>query len=746
MVMRIGGLATGLDTDSVIKQMLMKDQEKVDKVKGEKQVLQWKQEIYRDVIGNINKFKSKYFDVLNKGSFALSPDFFSSLTSKVVGDSYGLVNIKPTNTAKPGRYEVTVNQNATGAKAESTLTTLTGGKVSNTTKLSEIGDVGDGKLNIKYGNNAEVTINVDANTTVGDLVKKINSDPALKGKVSANFSEISGKIAIETVDTGVNQKLSISGGAIGALKMTGGANGTINSTAKDVLTHSLSSGVLKINGNLATGANTLADLGITGPIKVQLADGSLKEIPNTTTLSGMADLTKPGGPLENTGITASYNETTGKLSFINTEGKPSFKVVGSNDDLKKLGLVSGAETEVTSTGTKTSTRYDLGITPSNNITQVSINGKAVTLPAFDGVDINVYAASLNEAAGALNGTGVTAEVVDGKMVLTSKTAFSMSGTSADLANIGYSNLVGITGGKNAEVSITLPDGTKSTIVNEKNIFTIDGLTFDIKGMDPSKKIVFNIESDVDKAMDNIKGFVKDYNDMIDSIASKIYQKKQYTYKPLTEEQKKDMSEEEIKKWEEKCKEGIIKSDPSLEKMLSEMRQAFFAPVSGVNISLKDIGLSTSSDYTQRGKIEIDEGKLRQALMEKPDDVAALFTKDNAATPYDKDKGYAGNANRRDNVGIFQRLNDIVEDSIRVTRNTNGKKGSLIEIAGIKGDSSDFKNSIADRVKSKDDMLRELVRKMGDKEKRLYAKFSRLETMMNNYNSQTSWLQQQIGGM
>ncbi|MEF9951644.1 MAG: flagellar filament capping protein FliD [Clostridium sp.] len=744
MVMRIGGLATGLDTDSVIKQMLAKDKEKVDKVKGEKQVLQWKQEIYRDIIGGVNKFKSKYFDVLNKGSYALSSDFFSSLSTKFVGDNYGLFNVKPGNSAKPGRYEVTVNQNATGAKAEGSIsTTLSGGKVSSTTKLSEIKDIGDGKLNIKYGNNAEVTITVDANTTVGDLVKKINSDPALKGKVNASFSEISGKFSIETVETGKGQKLTVSGGLVGTLNMGSATNGVITSTAKDILTYSSTTGELKVNGTKATGTNTLADVGIKAPIKVTLADGTVKEIPPATKLSEV------NGLLTGTGITASFDDATGKLSFKNAEGSPSFKVSGENADLKTLGLVSGAQTEVNSVGTKTSVRYDVGITPNTNPTEVTINGKVVNLPGYAGGDATAlqnYATSLNAVDGPLKDTGVTAEVVNGKLVLTSKADFSMSGTTANLGNLGYSNLGAVSEGKNALVDITLPDGSKHTLENTKNVFTIDGLTFDIKGMDPAKKVVFNIESDIDKAIDNIKGFVKDYNDMIDGIASKIYQKKQYKYAPLTEEQKKNMSEDEIKKWEEKCKEGIIKSDPSLEKMLSEMRQAFFAPVNGVNISLGDIGLSTSSDYTKRGKIEVDEAKLRKALMERPDDVASLFSKDNPSTPYDKDKGYAGNTERKNNVGIFQRINDVVEDAIRVTRNTNGKKGSLIEIAGLKGDSSDLNNTLTNKVKSKDETLKELARKMSDKEKMLYAKFSRLETMMNKYNSQTSWLQQQMGGM
>ncbi|MEG0642050.1 MAG: flagellar filament capping protein FliD [Clostridium sp.] len=527
MVMRIGGLASGIDTDSTVKQMLMKEQERVDKVKGEKQILQWKQETYRDLIGGVNSIKSKYFDILNKGTYALSNDFFSSLSASIVGTDKGLVNIKTNNDAKPGRYAVTITQKATGAKAEGEIKTdKNNNKVTLTTKVSDIGAIGDGNLKVKIGSGADVAIPVTGTTTINGLVTSINSNPDLKGKVIASFSEISGKFSIETVATGKNETLTISGGIATALK------------------------ILPIN--------------------------------------------------------------------------------------------SGE-------------------------------------------------------------------------------------------------------GKDAEIQVTLPDGSTGKVTSSKNNFTKDGINFDIKGSDPTENIFFNIGSDVNKTVDNIKGLVKAYNELIDSVTSKIYEKKQYKLAPLTEEQKKDMSETDIKNWEERCKEGIIKSDPALEKMLSDMRGAFFKSVEGVNISLKDIGIDTT-DYRQRGKLEINEEKLRQALAEKPGDVAALFSKDNTSKPYDKDKGYSGNEDRNKSIGIFTRISDVIEDAIRTGANKNGIKGSLIEKAGIKGGISDSKNSITKSIQEKDKIISDLLTKMKDKEARLYAKFSRLETMMNKFNSQSSWLTQQLGGM
>ena len=76
--LRITGLATGIDTDTLVKQLMQVEQIKIDKVLQEKQLIQWQQELYRDIIGEINSFKSTYFDVLKTDSYMLSTNTYSS--------------------------------------------------------------------------------------------------------------------------------------------------------------------------------------------------------------------------------------------------------------------------------------------------------------------------------------------------------------------------------------------------------------------------------------------------------------------------------------------------------------------------------------------------------------------------------------------------------------------------------------------------------------------------------------------
>ena len=81
------GLSTGIDPESVIEGMLAKTQTKIDKQLGLKQQTLWKQEIYRDVISNIQNLQRKYFDNLNPKTNLLSKSFFSSQTVTSSSDS-----------------------------------------------------------------------------------------------------------------------------------------------------------------------------------------------------------------------------------------------------------------------------------------------------------------------------------------------------------------------------------------------------------------------------------------------------------------------------------------------------------------------------------------------------------------------------------------------------------------------------------------------------------------------------------
>jgi flagellar hook-associated protein 2 len=331
-------------------------------------------------------------------------------------------------------------------------------------------------------------------------------------------------------------------------------------------------------------------------------------------------------------------------------------------------------------------------------------------------------------------------------------ALGLSGFT-ESSGITTSAVVG-TGAQNAKVSITPPGASSATTVEKtNNVFTIDSITYNILGLPSGESTVsadITVAANPQETFDKIKGFIDKYNEMIDKINTELTEKKQYSYKPLTDEEREAMTEDEVKLWEDKAKQGLLRNDSNLQGMLTAMRKAFYDSVKDSGVTLSDIGLSTSPDYTTRGKIIINETKLKNAIRNNGEQVKKLFINE-SSTSYNVDHKDPDAANgkyysaRYEENGIFQRMNDILKDYTRTNRDSNNKKGILLEIAGIKGDASEYENSITKQLRDDYDKRIDALQDILDaKENRYYLQFSKLETAMQQLNSQSSWLAQQFG--
>lgn len=130
----MSGLASGMDTDSMVEKMLSGTQSKIDKQEGLKQQLTWKQEMYRDVITEINSFHNKYFDTSfdseMKGNLA-NESFFNSMISKVTGSGSDYLNIiSSSSDASVGNMNVIVKELASAAKLNSSGKPLSKNEIS----------------------------------------------------------------------------------------------------------------------------------------------------------------------------------------------------------------------------------------------------------------------------------------------------------------------------------------------------------------------------------------------------------------------------------------------------------------------------------------------------------------------------------------------------------------------------------------------------------------------------------------
>ena len=88
-------------------------------------------------------------------------------------------------------------------------------------------------------------------------------------------------------------------------------------------------------------------------------------------------------------------------------------------------------------------------------------------------------------------------------------------------------------GESAVVEFSDIEGNKNTFEFSSNNFTLSGINFDIKSM-PTEPIKVSVVSDTDKTVELVKGFVEDFNKIMDDLNTKTKERKNSKYKPLTE--------------------------------------------------------------------------------------------------------------------------------------------------------------------------------------------------------------------
>lgn len=277
-------------------------------------------------------------------------------------------------------------------------------------------------------------------------------------------------------------------------------------------------------------------------------------------------------------------------------------------------------------------------------------------------------------------------------------------------------------GQDAIVKVYDSSGNPVTYNMPSNSFSLLGLSFNLKA--PAAGITISVTKDIDTVVNNIKNFVNAYNDVLDKINAKLSEKRYYDYPPLTDDQKKAMSADDIKLWEEKARSGLLKNDFVLDDIAANMRSTMASIVSGLTTkynNLSAIGITTSSDYmSEGGKLYIDETKLRQAIETDMSGVMDLFTKTADAT---------------DQKGLAQRLYDVVNNAIQTISSRAGSD-AVSNLAD--------QSYIGQRLKEIDANISDWEDRLNQLEDRYYSQFTAMEQAINQMNAQSLWLSQQLG--
>ncbi|WP_060668028.1 flagellar hook-associated protein 2 [Oceanobacillus caeni] len=250
------------------------------------------------------------------------------------------------------------------------------------------------------------------------------------------------------------------------------------------------------------------------------------------------------------------------------------------------------------------------------------------------------------------------------------------------------------------------------VTTKENKYTLNGINFEFKDINEGSPATITLTNDINATMDNIKEFVEKYNELIDVMNKTQREEKYRDFPPLTEEQKKELEEREIELWEEKAKSGILRGDSIITSALTNLRQNWYQSVDtgGEYNVISQIGITTTKDYLDGGKIEINEEKLKEALQKDPDSVYKLF---------------AGSGDKK---GIMDHLDDSLETM----------KTKINERAGRSSDTlSNY--TLGKRIKDIDSRMNDFQNRLQQIETRYWRQFTAMEKAISTMNNQSAML-------
>lgn len=786
-----GGLASGIDRDALIEQMTARTTSKITSKKQAMTKLEWKRDAYRSISNKIIDLQDNYLSYSATKSLKNS-DFFAKNQVSVQGDPDYTKYISATGNADTAsRVSVLgVNKLATsatlisGEKKTDSAITLGGISASDfSNKEIKTSNLSGTKLTFgtysitdkqftteatftfptsyekKVDGGKTETVTIDYTASSKDIVNQLNEALDSQGflgkdgKSGIKFTLNGDQIQISQTDSITDKgKSCVIRETSSALKSLGFNSGKMN---QDDIDNGISLDEFNASSNkssfeaAAITKQPLSDYLKGKSISVSYG-GQTKNIELIGDKEEIKDFKAFKDSLQNkldkafgSGKVTVGEGQNGSLTFTAKDNKQTLQISADSKELQNaLGITSTQSNKISTGSSLWENRVKLGLGKydtkeklNDALKNFTVNGAKIdNITADTTVDGLLTAINNNKDA------GVTATYLgsENKFVLSSNekgegrkiTLGADPKDTTDAANLIFGGVS--QDGTDGEMSI-LYNGVQTTITSSSNTFSIDGLdiratnTFNTGSATAEGGVSFTASADTEKVTETVKKFIEAYNAMIDEVRTQATTKPDSNYKPLTDDQKNEMNENSIKNWEDKAKEGILYNSSAL-KDLDNATQGIFSSMMMNGVSYDDlekIGISFSDDYTAGGKIVFDEEKFKTAMDSDPEKVSDLFT------------GTHGIVNTIDST--------LSTYATRYASKNGNSYGVLIEEAGSEKLSLTLtNNSIYKELKDMQETITNLQSQLSTEQDRYISQFTQMERLINQMNSQSSYLSQ-LGG-
>lgn len=628
MAIRLSGMVSGMDTESLVSALVSSYKLKKDNLVKAQTKLSWKQEKWKTMNTSIYGF---YSGKLSSARFSTS---YNLKTSTVSNDKYAKVSAS--SSAVSGTQRLKVNHlAATGYLTGGKITATGKSKVTGSTKVSDIIGTKDGSISVKTSSGIK-SIDITEDMNVSQFVAKLKETG-----LNANFDDNNGRFFISAKESGKDNDFSLTANdanGLNALKALGIY--TVNDTDKAEYTRlaKLTEGTDAYNTELESMYTkaTAKDTAKNYADKYNVAKDKLDALAADDTWDHSYTLDEYVAKLktETPDLLNAYDKY--KKEKVDSEGNTVKDSDGNvvyeydTEAMEKDGVKEEYEAAVKKKASNESLIkvYDDNskvIEDTKDYVTIGDDGKAVANETNEKVVQEVSDTNADRQAKAKT-------LLDSKIAMAKTAANDKDKTDSS----DTTKAVRITG-QDSEIVLN-----GATFTNNTNNYSINGLTIQALNVTGTDEVTITTDTDVDGIYDMIKGFLKDYNDLVKSVDVAYNAASSKGYEPLTSDEKDAMSDDEVKKWEEKIKDSLLRKDSTLGSVLDTMKNdmGMSFKVGDKSYSLSSFGISTlgyfSSPENETGVYHIDGNKddtytsantdkLKSMIASDPDTVITFFS-------------------------------------------------------------------------------------------------------------------------
>lgn len=593
MPIRITGMNSGLDTESIITELMKVQQTKVDKVKKQQTKLQWKQDAWKTLNTKVYSFFNTTLNNMRAAS-----DYSKKTTD--VSDS-SVVKVVTGDSAMNAVQKLKIKEVAASGY-------LTGGQLEgNYTKSSKLAD-----LDIKEGSSFSVTVNgnttditVTSDMTINQLLSSFQS-----AGVDANFDEKNQRFFISARKSGADNDFSLTA-----------SNSDGETALKKLMILSYDKAALveykkykDMDGNESATQAAIADE-VTGRLTAYLSQ--------RTTLTETRSKQQAQIAAAEDSYKSKYGEeisgqSSDSLASLITTQKAKIETLKGTGDEEALKNA----TDVLSKLQEQKAYVDEYAQSKTNLasTQASLDAIAKYVDEDGNAKTTLFTEAETKITDKIKIAKGTVDVDDDGNLIASVTG-------SEAARIPGSNAIIELNGMEY----------KST----SNVFEVNGLTITVLGS-KDDEATLSTRQDTDGIYDMIKKFIKEYNSLINEMDKLYNAESSKGYEPLTSDEKDEMSDSEVEEWETKIKDSILRGDSNLSTVASSLKSIMLGGVeiNGSKVYLANFGIETLGYFSAAdneknayhisgdaddSSVSTSEDKLKAAIAADPDSVIEFFS-------------------------------------------------------------------------------------------------------------------------